>query len=63
MFFLENKFLGFFLEKDLVLKFDIYQFNYNVLLGKRLDVGDFSQIYFCQLFLDVGLENYDSYFF
>uniref|UniRef100_A0A5F5Q1F7 Leucine rich repeat containing 36 n=1 Tax=Equus caballus TaxID=9796 RepID=A0A5F5Q1F7_HORSE len=62
MSFLENKSSGSSPEKDLVLKPDTYQLNHNASLGKRLDVGDSSQIHPCQLPSDVGLENYDSHF-
>ncbi|XP_006863672.1 PREDICTED: leucine-rich repeat-containing protein 36 [Chrysochloris asiatica] len=47
-------------EKDLKQKPDSYQLIHDASLGKRLDVGDSSQIHPYQLSSDVGLENYDS---
>ncbi|KAF5919599.1 hypothetical protein HPG69_000199 [Diceros bicornis minor] len=49
-------------EKDLILKPDTYQLNHDASLGKRLDVGDSSQIHPYQLPSDVGLENYDGHY-
>lgn len=59
--FLDNKSSGSSPEKDLILKPDTYQLTHDVSLGKRLDVGDSSQIHPYQLPSDVGLENYDSH--
>ncbi|XP_004393498.1 PREDICTED: leucine-rich repeat-containing protein 36 [Odobenus rosmarus divergens] len=60
--FLDNKSSGSSPEKDLILKPDTYQLTHDVSLGKRLDVGDSSQIHSYQLPSDVGLENYDSHY-
>nr|XP_025744727.1 leucine-rich repeat-containing protein 36 isoform X4 [Callorhinus ursinus] len=60
--FLDNKSSGSSPEKDLILKPDTYQLTHDVSLGKRLDVGDSSQIHPYQLPSDVGLENYDSHY-
>ncbi|KAF3817744.1 hypothetical protein GH733_013031 [Mirounga leonina] len=60
--FLDNKSSGSSPEKDLILKSDTYQLTHDVSLGKRLDVGDSSQIHPFQLPADVGLENYDSHY-
>ncbi|XP_043754726.1 leucine-rich repeat-containing protein 36 [Cervus elaphus] len=49
-------------EKDLIPKPDTYQLTHDASLGKRLDVGDSSQIHPYQLPSDVGLENYDSHY-
>ncbi|XP_039079433.1 leucine-rich repeat-containing protein 36 [Hyaena hyaena] len=49
-------------EKDLILKPDNYQLTHDVSLGKRLDVGDSSQIHPYQLPSDVGLESYDTHY-
>ncbi|XP_026350783.3 leucine-rich repeat-containing protein 36 [Ursus arctos] len=59
--FLDNKSSGSSPEKDLILKPDTYQLTHDVSLGKRLDVGDSSQIHPYQLPSDVDLENYDSH--
>lgn len=59
--FLDNKSSGSSPEKDLIPKPDTYQLTHDALLGKRLDVGDSSQIHPYQLPSDVGLENYDSH--
>ncbi|CAI9161955.1 unnamed protein product [Rangifer tarandus platyrhynchus] len=58
--FLDNKSSGSSPEKDLIPKPDTYQLTHDASLGKRLDVGDSSQIHPYQLPSDVGLENYDS---
>uniref|UniRef100_A0A8C6CKX3 Leucine rich repeat containing 36 n=1 Tax=Moschus moschiferus TaxID=68415 RepID=A0A8C6CKX3_MOSMO len=60
--FLDNKSSGSSPEKDLIPKPDTYQLTHNASLGKRLDVGDSSQIHSYQLPSDVGLENYDSHY-
>ncbi|XP_040354240.1 leucine-rich repeat-containing protein 36 isoform X5 [Herpailurus yagouaroundi] len=60
--FLNNKSSGSSPEKDLILKADTYQLTHDVSVGKRLDVGDSSQIHPHQLPSDVGLENYDSHY-
>nr|XP_021559397.1 leucine-rich repeat-containing protein 36 [Neomonachus schauinslandi] len=60
--FLDNKSSGSSPEKDLILKSDTYQLTHDVSLGKRLDVGDSSQIHPFQLPADVGLEKYDSHY-
>ncbi|XP_077743077.1 leucine-rich repeat-containing protein 36 isoform X5 [Canis aureus] len=60
--FLDNKSSGSSPEKDLILKPDTYQLTHDVSLGKRLDVGDSSQIHPYQLPSDVCLENYDSHY-
>lgn len=49
-------------EKDLILKPDNYPLTHDVSLGKRLDVGDSSQIHPYQLPSDVGLESYDTHY-
>ncbi|XP_062033002.1 leucine-rich repeat-containing protein 36 [Lepus europaeus] len=49
-------------EKDLIMKLDSYQLTHEASLGKRLDVGDSSQIQPYQLSSDGGLENYDSHY-
>nr|KAF6410861.1 leucine rich repeat containing 36 [Rousettus aegyptiacus] len=59
--FLDNKASGSSPEKDLIPKPDTYQLTHDALLGKRLDVGDSSQIHPYQLPSDIGLENYDSH--
>lgn len=43
-------------------KHDAYQLTHDALLGKRLDVGDSSQIHPYQLPSDIGLDNYDSHY-
>ncbi|XP_020740563.2 leucine-rich repeat-containing protein 36 isoform X3 [Odocoileus virginianus] len=58
--FLDNKSSGSSPEKDVIPKPDTYQLTHDASLGKRLDVGDSSQIHPYQLPSDVGLENYDS---
>ncbi|XP_059732622.1 leucine-rich repeat-containing protein 36 isoform X6 [Bos taurus] len=60
--FLDNKSSGSSPEKDLIPKPDTYQLTHDASLGKRLDVGDSSQIHPYQLPSDVGLENYDSHY-
>ncbi|XP_037672082.1 leucine-rich repeat-containing protein 36 isoform X2 [Choloepus didactylus] len=60
--FLDNKSSGASPEKDLMPKPDTYQITHDASLGKRLDVGDSSQIHPYQLPSDVGLENYDSHY-
>ncbi|XP_006878757.1 PREDICTED: leucine-rich repeat-containing protein 36 [Elephantulus edwardii] len=60
--FLDNKSSGSSPEKDLKQKPDTYQLIHDVSLGKRLDVGDSSQIHPYQLPSDIGLENYDSHY-
>ena len=60
--FLDNKSSGSSPEKDLIQKPDTYQLTHDASLGKRLDVGDSSQIHPYQLLSDVGLENYDSHY-
>ncbi|XP_029781173.1 leucine-rich repeat-containing protein 36 isoform X1 [Suricata suricatta] len=60
--FLNNKSSGSSPEKDLILKPETYQLTHDVSLGKRLDVGDSSQIHPYQLPSDVGLESYDSHY-
>ncbi|XP_019611271.2 leucine-rich repeat-containing protein 36 isoform X1 [Rhinolophus sinicus] len=59
---LDNKSTGSSPEKDLITKPDTYQLTHDALLGKRLDVGDSSQIHPYQLPSDVGLGNYDSHY-
>uniref|UniRef100_A0A671FIC4 Leucine rich repeat containing 36 n=1 Tax=Rhinolophus ferrumequinum TaxID=59479 RepID=A0A671FIC4_RHIFE len=59
---LDNKSAGSSPEKDLITKPDTYQLTHDALLGKRLDVGDSSQIHPYQLPSDVGLGNYDSHY-
>ncbi|XP_004600969.1 leucine-rich repeat-containing protein 36 [Sorex araneus] len=49
-------------ERDLVPKPDAYQLTHDASLGKRLDVGDASQIHPYQLPLEAGLENLDSHY-
>ncbi|KAM4833901.1 leucine-rich repeat-containing protein 36 isoform 2-T2 [Thomomys bottae] len=49
-------------EKDLLGTPDIYQLPHEDSLGKRLDVGDSSQIHPYQLPSNVGLENYDGHY-
>ncbi|XP_019512153.1 PREDICTED: leucine-rich repeat-containing protein 36 [Hipposideros armiger] len=60
--FLEKKSSGSSPEKDLITKPDTYQLTHDALLGKRLDVGDSSQIHPYQLPSDIGLENYDNHY-
>lgn len=60
--FLDNKSSGSSPEKDLILKPDNHQLTHDVSLGKRLDVGDSSQIHPYQLPSDAGLENYDCHY-
>lgn len=59
---LDNKSAGSSPKKDLITKPDTYQLTHDALLGKRLDVGDSSQIHPYQLPSDVGLGNYDSHY-
>ncbi|XP_040853222.1 leucine-rich repeat-containing protein 36-like isoform X1 [Ochotona curzoniae] len=49
-------------EKDSMMKLDSFQLPHDASPGKRLDVGDSSQIHPCQLPTSVGLENYDSHY-
>ncbi|KAM8774168.1 LOW QUALITY PROTEIN: leucine-rich repeat-containing protein 36 [Rhynchonycteris naso] len=49
-------------EKGMIPKPDFYHLTHDALSGKRLDVGDSSQIHPYQLPSDVGLENYDSHY-
>ncbi|XP_037018625.2 leucine-rich repeat-containing protein 36 [Artibeus jamaicensis] len=58
--FVDNKSSGSSPEKDMIPKSDTYQLTHDALLGKRLDVGDSSQIHPYQLSSDVGLENYSQ---
>ncbi|XP_016075797.1 PREDICTED: leucine-rich repeat-containing protein 36 [Miniopterus natalensis] len=60
--FVDNKSSGSSPEKDMTPKSDAYQLTHDALLGKRLDVGDSSQIHPYQLPSDIGLENYDSHY-
>ncbi|XP_057568175.1 leucine-rich repeat-containing protein 36 [Hippopotamus amphibius kiboko] len=60
--FLDNKSSGSSPEKDLIPKPDTHQLTHDASLGKRLDVGDSSQIHPYQLPSDVGLENYDNHY-
>ncbi|XP_012381562.1 leucine-rich repeat-containing protein 36 [Dasypus novemcinctus] len=60
--FLDSKSSGSSPEKDLIPKPDTYQPTHDASLGKRLDVGDSSQIHPYQLPSDAGLENYDSHY-
>ncbi|XP_060041339.1 leucine-rich repeat-containing protein 36 isoform X2 [Erinaceus europaeus] len=60
--FLDSKSSGSSPEKDLVQKPDPYQLMHDPALGKRLDVGDSSQIHPYQLPADTSLENYDSHY-
>ncbi|XP_004744448.1 leucine-rich repeat-containing protein 36 isoform X1 [Mustela putorius furo] len=60
--FLDNKSSGSSPEKDLILKPDNHQLTHDVSVGKRLDVGDSSQIHPYQLPSDAGLENYDCHY-
>ncbi|XP_072823647.1 leucine-rich repeat-containing protein 36 isoform X5 [Vicugna pacos] len=59
--FLDSKSSGSSPEKDMIPKPDTYQLTHDVSVGKRLDVGDSSQIHPYQLPSDVCLENYDSH--
>ena len=58
--FVDNKSSGSSPEKDMIPKPDTYQLTHDALLGKRLDVGDSSQIHPYQLPSDVGLESYSQ---
>ncbi|XP_006769848.1 PREDICTED: leucine-rich repeat-containing protein 36 [Myotis davidii] len=58
----DNKSSGSSPEKDMLPKPDAYQLTHDALLGKRLDVGDSSQIHPYQLPSDIGLDNYDSHY-
>ncbi|KAM9192423.1 leucine-rich repeat-containing protein 36 [Dugong dugon] len=49
-------------EKDIKQKPDTYQLIHDASLGKRLDVGDSSQIHSYQLPSDASLENCDSHY-
>ncbi|XP_076988840.1 leucine-rich repeat-containing protein 36 isoform X2 [Tamandua tetradactyla] len=60
--FLDSKSSGSSPEKDLIQKPDTYQLTQDASPGKRLDVGDSSQIHPYQLPSDVGLENYDCHY-
>ncbi|XP_006099467.1 leucine-rich repeat-containing protein 36 [Myotis lucifugus] len=60
--FVDNKSSGSSPEKDMLPKPDAYQLTHDALLGKRLDVGDSSQIHPYQLPSDIGLDNYDSHY-
>ncbi|XP_007938441.1 leucine-rich repeat-containing protein 36 [Orycteropus afer afer] len=60
--FLASKSSGSSPEKELKQKPDTYQLTHDASLGKRLDVGDSSQIHPYQFPSDVGLENYDSHY-
>ncbi|KAM4800962.1 leucine-rich repeat-containing protein 36 isoform 1-T1 [Urocitellus parryii] len=60
--FLDNKSSSSSPEKDLTTKPDTYQLSHDASLGKRLDVGDSSQIHPYQIPSDVGLENYDGHY-
>lgn len=60
--FLENKSSGSSPEKNLIPKSDTYHLTHDASLGKRLDVGDSSQIHPYQLPSDAGLENYDNHY-
>ncbi|KAK1330498.1 hypothetical protein QTO34_010688 [Cnephaeus nilssonii] len=60
--FVDNKSSGSSPEKDMLPKPDVYQLTHDALLGKRLDVGDSSQIHPYQLPSDIGLDNYDSHY-
>lgn len=62
MSFVDNKSSGSSPEKDTLPKPDAYQLTHDALLGKRLDVGDSSQIHPYQLPSDIGLDNYDSHY-
>ncbi|XP_012585894.1 PREDICTED: leucine-rich repeat-containing protein 36 isoform X2 [Condylura cristata] len=59
--FLDNKSSGSSPEKDMMSKPDTYHLIHDASLGKRLDVGDSSQIHPYQLPSEVHLENYDSH--
>ncbi|KAM6223352.1 leucine-rich repeat-containing protein 36 [Rhynchocyon petersi] len=60
--FLDNKSSDSSPEKDLKQKPDTYQLIHDASLGKRLDVGDSSQIHPYQSPAGVGLENYGSHY-
>ncbi|KAF6078533.1 leucine rich repeat containing 36 [Phyllostomus discolor] len=60
MSFVDNKSSGSSPEKNVIPKPDTYQLTHDALLGKRLDVGDSSQIHPYQLPSDVGLEGYSQ---
>ncbi|XP_049720622.1 leucine-rich repeat-containing protein 36 [Elephas maximus indicus] len=60
--FLDSKSSGSSPEKDMKQKPETYQLIHDASLGKRLDVGDSSQIQPYQLPSDVSLENYDSHY-
>uniref|UniRef100_A0A8D2JRN1 Leucine rich repeat containing 36 n=1 Tax=Sciurus vulgaris TaxID=55149 RepID=A0A8D2JRN1_SCIVU len=60
--FLDNKSSGSSPEKDLITRPDTYQLSHDASLGKRLDVGDSSQIHPYQIPSDIGLENYDGHY-
>ncbi|MBZ3891048.1 Leucine-rich repeat-containing protein 36, partial [Sciurus carolinensis] len=60
--FLDNKSSGSSPEKDLITRSDTYQLSHDASLGKRLDVGDSSQIHPYQIPSDIGLENYDGHY-
>ncbi|XP_052585245.1 leucine-rich repeat-containing protein 36 isoform X2 [Peromyscus californicus insignis] len=60
--FLDTKSSGSSPEKDLIPKPDTYSCTHDVSLGKRLDVGDSSQILPYQLPSDVGLDYYDNHY-
>ncbi|XP_014403365.1 PREDICTED: leucine-rich repeat-containing protein 36 isoform X2 [Myotis brandtii] len=60
--FVDNKSSGSSPEKDMLPKPDAYQLTHDALLGKRLDVGDSSQIHPYQLPSDISLDNYDSHY-
>ncbi|XP_062968005.1 leucine-rich repeat-containing protein 36 isoform X2 [Cynocephalus volans] len=60
--FLDKKSSGSSPEKGMIQKPDTYQLTHDASLGKRLDVGDSSQIHPYQLPSDAGLENYDSHY-
>ncbi|KAM5295717.1 leucine-rich repeat-containing protein 36 isoform 1-T1 [Glossophaga mutica] len=58
--FVDNKSSGSSPEKDMIPKPDTYHLTHDALMGKRLDVGDSSQIHPYQLPSDVGLESYSQ---
>ncbi|CAO2610121.1 Leucine-rich repeat-containing protein 36 [Lemmus lemmus] len=60
--FLDTKSSGSSPEKDLIPRPDTYPCTHDVLLGKRLDVGDSNQILPYQLPSDVSLDCYDNHY-